>query len=190
MGNDFYQDCGEMFTRVEYEGQNSKRVSLAYHPTFHVCLSVSNASGTVGYMLIDLSDTTNWKHTNTDHIILQGVTVDTNTDAAFVGDLWFGFLSNVDDTNGDFHRIGTLHGERSATVGNGDFDFSSYGFGLETDEWFGPTNANDTTWQTDVNLRGPDGGTSYPSGNGDFVMKLISSAGAADISVTVTYTTA
>jgi len=67
---------------------------------------------------------------------------------------------------------------------------ASFGFGLETDEWFGPTAANDTTWQTDVNLVGPNGGTSYPSGNGDFVMKLLSSAGAADISVTVTYTTA
>jgi len=190
MGDPYHEIAGVKFNRTDYEGQVAHRVSLAYHPTFHVNLSVSNAAGTVGYMLVDLSDTTNWPHTDTAHIILQQVIVNTNTNTSFVGDLSFGFLSNVDASNGDYHQIGFLHGERNSNVGQGAFDFSNFGFGLETDEWFGPTTSNDTTWQTDVNLIGPDGGTSYPAGNGDFVMKLVSSAGAADISVTVTYTTA
>lgn len=175
---------------VDYEGDRSLGVFIAYQLTYTVSFSVDAASGTTGYMLVDLSDTTNWPHTNTGHIVLKSITVDTNTDAAFVGDLRFGFLSNVDATNGDFHEIGELHGERSATVGSGAFDFSNYGIGLETDEWFGVTTPNNVLWQTDVNLLGPDGLTTHPSGDGDFVMVLESTAGSADISITVIYTTA
>lgn len=175
---------------INYEGSNSIAVIIEYQSTFTINISLNNQSGTVGYMLIDLSDTTNWPHTNTGHIVLKQISINSNTNAAFVGDLLFGFLSNVDDTNGDFHQVWTLHGERSSNVGSGVLDFSNFGIGLESDEWFGPTGLNDTTWQTDVNLIGPTGAASFPSGAGDFVMKLVSTAGAADISVTVIYTTA
>lgn len=174
---------------IAYEGMNSLPVAIQYAETYTVHLSISNASGTIGFMLIDLDGTAVWPHTNTGHIVLKSVFIDTNTDAAFAGDLRFGFLSNVDASNGDFNIIGELHGERNSTVGSGFFDFSNYGIGLETDEWFGPTTVNDTIFQTDVGLRGPDGGTTYVSGNGDFVAKLVSSAGAADIGVTIVYTT-
>jgi len=177
---------------VSYEGERSLRVVLGYKPTFIVHLDVTNQSGTVGYMLIDLSDTVNWPHENTAHIILQKVVIQSSqtTSPAFLGNIQFGFLSNVDGNNGDFHRIGALQGDRSTPIGAGIFDFSNYGLGLELDEWFGPTTLNDTTWQTDVNLLGPDGNTSYPAGDGDFVCKLASSAGAISFGLTVVYTTA
>lgn len=176
---------------VDHEGQKSVRVALGHKPVFGVHLSVQNASGTVGYMLIDLSDTTNWPHTNTDHIILEKIVIQTSqtSSPAFVGDIQFGFLSGVDATNGDFNQIGVLHGDRTTAVGSGQFDFSLFGMDLEADGWFGPVTADDTTWQTDTNLLGPNGATTFPAGNGDFVMKLVSSAGNIDIGVTVIYTT-
>lgn len=177
---------------ISYEGDKSLKVVLGYKPTFMVHLDVVAQSGTVGYMLIDLSDTVNWPHTNTAHIILQKVVIQSSqsTAPAFLGNIQFGFLSNVDASNGDFHRIGVLQGDRATALGGGIFDFSNYGLGLEEDEWFGPTTLNDTTWQTDVNLLGPDGNTSYPAGNGDFVCKLASSAGTISFGITVVYTTA
>lgn len=177
---------------IAYEGEKSLRTIIGYQPTYAAHLSVTAASGTVGYMLIDLSDTTNWPHTNTAHIIIKHVIVQSSqsTSPAFLGDLLFGFLGNVDATNGDFYQIGILHGDRGTSLGSGNFDFSIVGLGLETDEWIGPTIANDTTWQTDVNLIGPDGATTHPAGNGDFVCKLVSTAGTLSFGVTVIYTTA
>ena len=176
---------------VNYEGEKALRTVIGYQKTYIVHLEADNQSGTVGYMLIDLSDTVNWPHEDTAHIILKQIVVQSNqtTSPAFLGYIRFGFLSAVDGTNGDFNRIGSLTGDRGTPLGGGNFDFSVVGMGLELDEWFGPTTANDTTWQTDVNLLGPDGSVAYPSGNGDFVCKLVSTAGAISFGITVVYTT-
>jgi len=176
---------------ISYEGDNSLRVAIGYQPTYTVHMDVDAQSGTVGYMLVDLSDTTNWPHSNTGHIVLKQIVIQSSQSSspAFLGDIEFGFLSSVDADNGDFNRIGVLHGDRATALGGGNFDFSSVGLGLEVDEWFGPTSSNDATFQTDVNLLGPDGTTAYPSGNGDFVCKLVSSAGTISFGVTVIYTT-
>ena len=174
---------------VDYEGESSIRVSQSYQPTFTVNLSTDGLSGTTGLMLIDLSDLINWPHDNSTHIVLKYLDISSNTDAAFIGDLMLGFLSNVDASNGDFNELLTLHGERNSTLASGSLDFSSFGLGLEVDEWFGNTLEDNETWQTDVNLLGPDGQTAYPAGNGDFVALLDSTAGSIDVSILVIYTT-
>lgn len=174
-----------------YESDTSLKVSIAHKPVFGVHLSVDAASGITGYMLIDLSDSGTWPHTNTDHIVIEQIIIQSSqtTSPAFVGDLEFGFLSNVDATNGDFNKIGNMHGDRATPLGSGNFDFSLYGMDLESSEWLLPIGLNDTTWQTDVNLLGPDGATTHPSGDGDFVVKLNSSAGTISFGITVLYTT-
>jgi len=177
---------------VTYEGHKSLQIAMGRKSTFHVHLDADNISADQGFMLIDLSDTTNWPHTNTGHIVLDQVIVNTSTSStpAFVGEVEFGFLANVDATDGDLNVIGKFHMDRGSFVNGGAYDFSIYGMDLEEAEWFGPTNANDVTWQTDVNLQGPDGATSYPSGDDDFVMHIVNvSAGSIDIAVTVIYTT-
>jgi len=60
---------------------------------------------------------------------------------------------------------------------------------IDPSNFFGPITANDTTWQTDVNLQGPDGNTSFPSGNGDMVMLITQTAGDISVSLTVGYRT-
>ena len=64
-----------------------------------------------------------------------------------------------------------------------------FGIALEAAHFFGPIAANDTTWQTDVNLQGPSGATSFPSGNGDLVMLITRSAQDISVSITVGYRT-
>ena len=44
-----------------------------------------------------------------------------------------------------------------------------------------------SVFQTDVNLDGPDGNNSFPSGNGDLVMLVEVSAGTVDVSITLGY---
>lgn len=151
-------------------------------------LDAEDVAATTGFMLIDLSDTTNWTHTDTDHIDLLFFTLTTDPHATFSGDIQLGFLSGVDDTDGDFNEVFELHMEKkpSAQVVTIQYFF---GIALETAHFFGPITTNDTTWQTDVNLQGPSGATSFPSGNGDLVMLITQSAQDVSVSITVGYRT-
>lgn len=155
-----------------------------------VHMDVQNASGTVGYMLIDLSDTSNWKHSLTGHITIEEVHVNVNPSTSFVGDIEFGFVSSVTTTSGTLNNVlPTVHLQQQATDSDHFYDYRNIGLNLKTTDLFGKTTTFDTTWQTDVNLYGPNGATSFPCGDGDMVMKLISTAGTIDIGITVMYTT-
>lgn len=175
--------------QVTYESTDQLRTVSGHKQTQSVHIDINGASGTVGYMLIDLSDIVNWKHTLTGHVIIEKIDVCINPSNSFVGDIYLGFLTNVDATDGDFNTIHVVHKQQMSADNQFSIDFRNIGLNMKTTDWFGPTLANDTTWQTDVNLYGPNGATSFPSGNGDFVMKLVSTAGTIDIGVTVIYTT-
>lgn len=182
-------DVTRMPGQVTHEGSISLSMVSGHKQSYNVHLDVQNATGTVGYMLIDLSDTTNWPHTATGHIVIEKIIINVNPSSAYLGDIEIGFLSSVDATDGDFNKIIVIHGERSAVGSTETYDFAGIGLDLETANWFGPVTANDTTWQTDVNLYGPSGATSFPAGAGDLVMKLISTAGNVDIGVSIVYNT-
>lgn len=181
-------DGTNALTFISHESRVSVPVSMAHVEQFHIHLDVENISASKGFMLIDLSDVADWPHTDTGHIVLQELVININPTTAFRGDVEFGFLSSVDDTNGDLNIIMTLHMDQQAAEISNEFDFLG-GLGLELAEWFGPTTENDVKWQTDVDLTGPDGATSYSSGNGDLVMLATITAGAADIGVTLLYET-
>lgn len=151
-------------------------------------LDAEDIDATTGFMLVDLSDTTNWPHSDTGHIDLLFFTMTTDPHATFSGDIQLGFLTNVDATNGDFNEIFELHMEKkpSAQVVSIQYFF---GIALETTHFFGPIDANSTVWQTDVDLQGPSGATSFPSGAGDLVMQITRTAQDVSVSITVGYRT-
>lgn len=173
---------------VLHETETSLRVVTGHKEVFTVHLDIENISATTGFMIIDLSDTTNWPHTNTGHIALEKLAININPTTAFRGDIELGFLVDVDATDGDFKRIYTYHLDQQASEIVDQLPFPG-GLDLKVAEWFGPTTANDTTWQTDVNLQGPDARSVYPSGTGDFVMKIVPTAGAVDVALLTFYET-
>lgn len=173
---------------ILHEGVVSVPVSIAHIEQFVVHVDVDNIGAVTGVMLIDLSDTTNWPHTNTGHIVIDEMSLDIDPATAYRGDIEFGFLSSVDDTNGDLNVIMTHHFGQGAMHLSASHDFEG-GIDLEAEMWFGPTTADDVTWQTDVNLLGPDGTTAFPAGDEDFVMKVNRTAGNVDIGVTILYET-
>jgi len=148
-----------------------------------------SATTTTGYMVVDLSDTTNWSHTNTGHIDIAYIKINVNPTATFVGDIELGFLTNVDATNGDFNGIMEWHLDKKQDSINEFMNFGAFEMSQETAHWFGPTTANDTVWQTDVNLQGPDGATSYPSGSGDLVMHVTATTSDVAVGLTIGYRT-
>jgi hypothetical protein len=140
-------------------------------------------------MLIDLSDTTNWPHTGTDHIHLRWLSINITPDASYLGDIRLGFLSAVDATDGDFNDIWNIKMSKKSDVLTETVLFASEGIHCELADWFGPTLANSTLFQTDVNLGGPDGATSYPSGAGDLVLLVEVAAGTVEVSISLGYET-
>lgn len=175
---------------TDQDGQPIIKTSTSHEHSDLIHLDAENVATTTGYMLIDLSDTTNWPHTNTGSIGLDFVSVVINSSKTFAGDIELGFLSSVDATNGDFNIIHTWHSDQTGTneTGNifGTIQFNQ--FRCIATNWFGPTTSDDTTWQTDVNIVRPDGGNSF-SGNGDLVLKVNRTAGNVDVGITVGYHT-
>ncbi len=184
-----YKPGGDTITK---DGRTSQFVASGFTETHTVHLDVQAVATQTAYMLIDISDTTNWKHTNTGHINLEYLIIEVDPDATFAGEIKIGFLTNVDATNGDFNQILDIDMVRKSDLLVETIDFGSHGLDCETSHHFGPITANSTLFQTDVNLGGPDDPATitYPSGASDLVMLIERSAGTVDVSITLGYETA
>lgn len=175
---------------VNYEGtQYSLRTVRTHRESNYVHLSKNNIGAETALMVIDKSDTVNWPHSNTGHIELDYIDVMFDPDTSYAGDITLGFLSNVDDTDGDLNAIHVWHYERQGGMTIDHLTFNLNELSLETAKWFGPTIANNTNFQTDVNIEGPDNNVSYPCGDGDLVLLITRTAGYIDISLTAGYNT-
>lgn len=180
----------KVVTTVTSEGETSAHVVPGHVDieVVHIDVEVSAAS-TTGFMVIDLSDTTNWPHTATGHIDIAHILLNINPTATFVGDVAFGFLTNVDGDNGDFNGVFEIHMDKKQDSITQFMNYGAFEVSLESAHWFGPITANDIIWQTDVNLAGPDGNTSFPSGAGDFVMLVTATTSDVAVGLTVGYRT-
>ena len=180
-----YQPVGDTITR---HSRRSQYVVDGYADTATVHLDTGSVDSQKAFMLIDISDTTNWQHTNTDHVIIRSIVIQIDPDSTYLGEIDIGFLSSVDATNGDFNHIIDITVRKKSDLIIQDLEFTG-GFHCQASTHFGPKTANSTLFQTDVNLFGPDGATSYPSGAADLVMVVERDAGAVNVSVTIIYET-
>lgn len=158
--------------------------------TVHMALSTD--STLIAYMVVDLSDTTNWKHTNTGSIVLDYFLIQVDPTNNFSGEIKLGFLTNVDSTDGDFNQILDVDMKTKADILVESMNFESNGFHCSTTAHFGPVMASSTLFQTDVNIGGPDDPATpaYPSGSGDLVLIVDGDgANAVDVSLTIGYET-
>ncbi len=178
---------GTLTTR---HGIDSQNVVFGFAATQTVHLDTGVVATQTAFMLIDISDTTNWKHTNTDHVIIRHLLIEVDPDATYLGEIKVGFLSAVDATNGDFNQIIDFDMAKKSDLAIEDLTFTG-GFHCQASTHFGPILANSTLFQTDTNLGGPDDPSTltYPSGDGDLVMLIERSAGEVDVSITMIYET-
>lgn len=184
-----YQPFPGTVDTVTFESITSLRTSPGPADIDIVHIDAEDISATEAFMVVDLSDTVNWPHTNTGHIDLLTIVVNIDPDTTYQGDIQLGFLSSVDGDNGDFNGFAEIHMDKKADPFSIAVPIAGGGMTLETTHWFGPTIANSTLFQTGVNLQGPDDATSYPSGNGDLVMIVTQTAGAVSVGLSIGYRT-
>ena len=175
---------GDLVTK---DGRTSQYVASGFTETHTIHLDTQGVAAQEAFMLIDLSDTTNWAHTLTGHINIEYLILEVDPDTSYLGEVKIGFLTNVDAANGDFNQILDVDLAKKSDLIVETINFGSHGFDCEANQHFGPILANSTLFQTDVDLEGPDGATSYPSGNGDLAMIIERSAGSVDVSLTIGY---
>ena len=172
---------------ITKDGKTSQFVVSGFTDTDTIHGDFQNIAAQTAFMLIDLSDTTNWKHTETGHINIEYIVLEVDPDSNYFGEVKLGFLTNVDGTNGDFNQIFDIDLKKKSDLIIEVINFGSHGFDCTTTHHFGPITANSALFRTGVNLEGPDGNTSYPSGDGDLVMLVELSAGQVDVSITLGY---
>ena len=171
------------------DGRISQFVAAGFTDTHTMHLDTGSVNILTAFMLIDLSDTTNWTHSETGHINLEYILLEVDPDSAYLGEVKIGFLSNVNATNGDFNQIIDMDMAKKSELVIEPFNFGSHGFDCETNHHFGPVITDSTLFQTDVDLGGPDDPSTitYPSGDGDLVLLVERSAGTVDVSITIGY---
>ena len=181
-----YKPSGDI---IDHDNVKSQAVVAGFTNTFTIHGDFQASTAQTAFMLIDLSGTLNWMHTNTDHINLEYIILEVDPDTSYFGEVKLGFLTNVDADNGDFNQIIDVDMVKKSDLVVEVINFGSHGLDCTTTHHFGPITANSALFQTDVDLEGPDGATAYPSGDGDLVLLVERSAGEVDVSITIGYET-
>lgn len=148
-------------------------------------------AGTTRYILIDLSDTTNYPHVNTGYVHIDWIEaqVDSNNTGAYKINL--GFLKNVDADNGDRQIV--KHWSGSRTAGNQLLIFEQMlpaGWRMrEENHTTSEISVDDVNYQTDVDLPSTTspGAANTPSGDGDIVLEVVVTAGEIDVAFDIGY---
>lgn len=153
----------------------------------HVDFDVTAGAGDTDLILIDLSDTTNYPHSETGYIHIEEIHIDIDSGSSSVYSVTIGFLENVDATDGDLYEIMHVDGSKDAGLSK-EISRKFYPNGPRCSSTYIATSditLNDTTYQTDVNLATTiDPGTAdTPPGSGDLV--LIANTTSANIGVEI-----
>ena len=171
------------------------------------CLGAEATADSTAYVLIDLSDSTNFPHTATNWINVLGLVLHAEKASDGVYDIWVGTVIENDDENGTAEWFHCFHLEASgnATDSTDRFaqvvDFTLGGGnpeGLNCRVISGATvyiasnqsQAGNTSWQNDTNRVSPVGSTTKP-GVGDVVVWVeeVSGTGTIDWHLTALYET-
>ena len=182
-------------------------------------LAVVGAEGvaaSTAYVLVDLSDTTNYRHKDTNAIHLLGLNLHAEKASDGVYDVWVGVISEVDATNGTaiwlhcwhLEAVGNPTDSTDRFAGVVDFTFGGAnpdGVNLEVNASTAGseklryvvsnlTQASNTNWQTDTGLASPvgaAGGSTGKPGAGDLVVWVeeVSGEGTIDFVISALYQT-
>jgi hypothetical protein len=145
------------------------------------------------FILLDISDTTNYPHINTNYVHIENMRVHTDVSASADYSVEIGYLENVDGSNGDFFSISDVIGSQVAGRSQ-DIIFPFYPNNPRCSSDFVVSSVkslNDTAFQTDVNLASTLDPTTVdtPSGNGDLVVRFIRLSGTVSVDVELSYHT-
>lgn len=172
---------------------------------YFVSLGAEAVAASTPYVLVDLSDITNFPHEMTNALHLLGLILHAEKASDGVFDIWVGVVIENDETDGSVEFIHVYHLEASGnatdstdrfaqsidfTLGGHDVD----GINLRVAGGATPhlatnqTQANDGNWQNDTNRASPVGSTTKV-GVGDLVVWVeeVTDTGTLDFVISAIY---
>jgi hypothetical protein len=143
------------------------------------------------FILIDLSDTNNYPHSNLNYIHLEWLRVQIDAGAGANYELEFGFLENVDENNSNLYIFEHIKGtQQTGTSKELFFNYYPNGGQLRSQKLVThDARIDDETFQNDQNNKStlnPSTANVAP-GNGDFVLLVTRNAGTIDVVVGASY---
>lgn len=186
--------------RVAQRSGATTTIPWDYGETYHAVLQAEGVAASTPYVLVDLSDTTNFPHSHTGAVVVKNLRLHAEKAADGVYDIWVGVVSENDATDGTADWFHVFHLQASGNPTDSTDRFAqqiSYPSGLNTYVVGGAlqqfvTNiqqAGHTNWQNDVYRTSP-AGTVQPA-VGDIVMWVeeVSGTGTIDFFVSIDYDT-
>ena len=182
-------------------------IAIRGNQTYTVTLQAEAVSASTAYVLVDLSDTTNFKHTRTSHTNLLGLILTTEKASDGAYDIWVGTVIENDATDGTAAWCQVFHLEASGNATD-----STDRFAWQVDYTLGGGNpeglnlkvtaagamayqlsnislADSAYWQNDTGLASPAGavaGATGKPGVGDLVVLVEETAGTGTIDFCLT----
>jgi len=173
-------------------------------PSYTAVLGAEGVSASTPYVLVDLSDTTNFPHTQTAEVHLLGLHLDTEKHGGGF-DVWVGVVTENDATDGSVTWLHRFDLEALNTYGiepqHREIDFTlgasnPQGVNCAVRSGATPflisnlTQADNVNWQNDTNRASPAGSTTKP-GAGDIVVWVeeVVDDGTLDFTLTAIYET-
>ena len=98
-----YNPGGDLTTR---DGLTSQNVIMGFAATQTVHLDTGSVAAQTAFMLVDISDTTNWKHVSTNSIVIRHILIEVDPDASYLGEIKVGFLTGVTRNSIESTNIG------------------------------------------------------------------------------------
>lgn len=176
-------------------------------PAFAANLGLEAVAASTPYVLIDLSDATNYPHTPVNYVNLLALLLNAEKAGDGVYDLWVGAVTENDDTDGSVNWLHVFHLQHVAnntdstdrfaqnvdfTLGGANADGlrCEISSGAQVGFVGNQVQANSANWKNDTNRVSPVGATTKP-GVGDIVVwvEKVSGTGTLDFSLTAIYET-
>ena len=154
---------------------------------------------TTPYVLVDVSDTTNYQHVNDSHVHIAAFHITAIPSTTGNWSIHLGTVTEVDATNGSvdwfygitFTQTLYVDSERDFAMGGANREglCCTVASGVTTRYITNDSQSGSTNWQTDVGLASPvgtAGGATGKPGAGDIVMLVTENSGSSTLSLDVT----
>jgi len=160
------------------------------HDGTSIAFSAAGVAATTGYVLVDLSDSTNYPHTETGRVDIDWIIMDYLGDSTCVGSIEVGFIASITSSNADWHSLAKAHLDKKEIERPIQINFNPQHIVCSTTEHLsGGTmfHNDDTTFQDDTALAATYA-TVAPAA-GDLICKVTLSAGSVGFAITIGYHT-
>ena len=159
---------------------------------FSVSMHLDNLIASQDFILVDVSDTTNWPHANgSGKVNIHSISIFLDPDNTFNGDITLIFIEENDSTDGTTHELYGVHLQKQAVEQEISKIFQTPLVADKIKHLSDTINTTDTGVQDDVALASVfDKTVAYSTlpEDDDVLLRLDMSAGSIDIGITIQYT--